>query len=103
MAGLCHGGSKQLFNFGPVGAARIAITEAAIDTMSLAALEAPREDTVYASTGGGWSPATAAIRAFSIRAGMMLVAATDANAQGEAFAHRIRHDCKGRRLRFRAP
>lgn len=89
--GFATGGSKQLFNFGPFGAARIAITEAAIDAMSLAALEGLREGTAYASTAGGWSPATAeAIRAFSVRPGMMLVAATDANAQGEAFAHRIR-------------
>ena len=46
---------------------------------------------VYLSTGGGWSPATAAsIRSLADQPGTQLVAATDANAQGEAFAVRLR-------------
>jgi hypothetical protein len=69
---------------------RLAVTEAAIDAMSLAAIETLRPDTLYVSTGGGWAPATeAAIRVLAVRAGAKLVAATDNNRQGEAFAERL--------------
>lgn len=56
----------------------------------LAAFEGMREGSLYLSTGGGWSPATeAAVRVLAARPGAQLVAATDANAQGEAFAVRL--------------
>ncbi len=59
--------------------------------MSLAAIEQIRRDTLYVSTGGGWSPATDnAIRLLGKRPGARLVAATDANTQGEAFVSRLR-------------
>jgi hypothetical protein len=59
--------------------------------MSLAAIENIRGDTLYASTGGGWSPATkAALRALGERPDGRLVAATDANPQGEVFVARLR-------------
>ena len=59
--------------------------------MSLAAIEELRDDTLYVSTGGGWSPATdEAIRALARRANVWLVAATDNNRQGEVYADRIR-------------
>lgn len=89
--GFATGGTKILFRFGPSDAGRICATEAAIDAMSLAAIEGVREGTIYLSTGGGWSPATeAAIRALASRPGRQLVAATDANPQGETFAGRLR-------------
>lgn len=89
--GFATGGTKILFRFGPPDADRICVTEAAIDAMSLAAIEGVREGTIYLSTGGGWSPATeAAIRALVSRPGVQLVAATDANSQGETFAGRLR-------------
>ncbi|MFX8942039.1 toprim domain-containing protein, partial [Acinetobacter baumannii] len=67
------------------------MTEAAVDAMSLAALEKLRDDTLYVSTGGGWAPATEdAIRALAGRANVLLVAATDNNRQGEVYAGRIR-------------
>ena len=72
-------------------ALRICLTEAAIDAISLAALEGLREGSLYLSTGGGWSPATeAAVRSLASRSGAQLLAATDANAQGETFAGRLR-------------
>jgi len=67
------------------------VTEAAIDAMSLAAFEGLREGSLYLSTGGGWSPLTdAALRALAARPGVTLVAATDANDQGETYAERLR-------------
>lgn len=103
--GFATGGAKVLFRFGRPDAPRLCVTEAAIDAMSLAALEAPRPDTLYLSTGGGWSPATdAAIRALAARPGGELVAATDNNAQGDVYADRLltiaeESACSARRLR----
>lgn len=88
--GFASGGAKILFRIGVREPRRICVTEAAIDAMSLAAMEGVREDTLYLSTGGGWSPgATAALRDLACRPDILLVAATDANAQGDAYAHRL--------------
>ncbi|RDJ00776.1 hypothetical protein B5K05_33435 [Rhizobium phaseoli] len=87
--GFSTGGAKTLFRFGSRQSLRLCVTEAAIDALSLAAIENVRRDTLYASTGGGWSPSTvAAIEAAAI--GAMLVAATDADPQGEVYADRLR-------------
>lgn len=89
--GFASGGTKILFRLGPLDASRICVTEAAIDAMSLAAIEGARDGTLYVSTGGGWSPTTeAAIRQLVAGTGAQLVAATDANPQGESFADRLR-------------
>ena len=88
--GFATGGAKVLFRLGRPEALRLCVTEAAIDAMSLAALEGLRVDTLYLSTGGGWSPATdAAIRALADKTGAQLVAATDNNAQGDIYAARL--------------
>lgn len=88
--GFSTGGAKALFRFGWFHALRLCVTEAAIDAMSLALLERGRPDSLYLSTGGGWSPATdAAIRALAARDGALLVAATDNNAQGDRYADRL--------------
>lgn len=89
--GFASGGAKVLFRFGCADSLRICVTEAAIDAMSLAAIESMRRDTLYVSTGGGWSPATNnAIRLLGERLGVRLVAATDANPPGEFFVSRLR-------------
>lgn len=89
--GFSTGGAKVLFRFGPIHALRLCVTEAAIDAMSLAVLERESSDSLYLSTGGGWSPATeAAIRVLATRAGVLLVAATDNNAQGDKYADRLK-------------
>lgn len=89
--GFATGGSKVLFRLGAAQAIRVCTTEAAIDAMSLAAIEGLRHDSLYVSTGGGWSPATdAAIRALAGRPGTLLVAATDSNLQGDVFGNRLR-------------
>jgi hypothetical protein len=54
------GGEKTLFRL-PAGVAvppRVVVCEAAIDALSLAALEGPRDDTLYTATAGGMGPAT---------------------------------------------
>jgi hypothetical protein len=89
--GFATGGTKALFRLGAESPKRLCVTEAAIDAMSLAAIEGLPCDTLYVSTGGGWAPAAdAAIRGFAMRPGLLLVAATDANAQGDAYGERIR-------------
>lgn len=103
--GFSTGGSKVLFRLGPSDANRLCVTEAAIDAMSLAALEGLREGTLYLSTGGGWSPATdAAIGELVARPNLTLVAATDANSPGDIYAERLRalaeeYGCDWQRLR----
>lgn len=89
--GFASGGSKILFRFGMATATRICVTEAAIDAMSLASIEQIRRDMLYVSTAGGWSPATeTAIRLLGAQPDARLVAATDANPQGEVFVTRLR-------------
>ena len=69
--------------------------------MSLAANEALRPDTLYVSTGGGWSPATDdAIRGLAERASAWLVAATDNNRQGDIYADRVRVVAADARARY---
>ncbi|MFK0333864.1 DUF3991 and toprim domain-containing protein [Rhizobium sp. NPDC090275] len=88
--GFASGGAKVLFRLGQLDARRICVAEAAIDAMSLAEIEGPRDDSLYLSTGGGWAPATeAAIRALAERPNALLVAATDNNQQGAAYARRL--------------
>lgn len=88
--GYATGGAKELFRLGPSAAARVCITEAAIDAMSLAAIQVMRPDTLYVSTGGGWSPASEdAIRRLAARPNTHLVAATDNNRQGDVYAERV--------------
>lgn len=105
--GFSTGGAKVLFRFGPADAVRICVTEAAIDAMSLRALERVRPDSIYVSTGGGWSPATdMAIRTLAARSGAFLIAATDNNPQGDRYAGRLQAvadeaDCAFERLRPR--
>lgn len=103
--GFATGGAKELFRLGRENPARVCVTEAAIDAMSLAALEGVLSDTLYVSTGGGWSPATnAAIRGYAFRPGLLLIAATDANAQGDIYGERIRaiaEEAQGRYERLR--
>lgn len=89
--GFSTGGAKILFRLGARDGLRLCVTEAAIDAMSLAATEGLRDGSLYLSTGGGWSPATqAALETLAARPGAKLVAATDANSQGEAYAGRLR-------------
>lgn len=93
--GFATGGNKVLFRLGRPNAIRFCVTEAAIDAMSLAAIEGLREDTLYLSTGGGWSPSTeAGLRSLLANPDAQLVGATDANTQGDTFADRLQNLAK---------
>ncbi len=93
--GSVRGGSKTLFRLsgGVHPGTRLAVTEAPIDALSLAALEGIRADTVYVATGGGMGPRTIAaieraLTAIGSSPGALLVSATDANAAGDRYAAR---------------
>ena len=93
--GSLRGGTKTLFRLSEAGPrrSRLVITEAPIDTLSVAAIERIRADTRYAATGGGMGPGT--VQAIERVLGEMaqwpdalLVGATDANRAGERNAAR---------------
>ena len=94
--GSLRGGAKSLFRFSTVQggqATRLALTEAPIDALSLAALERLRPDTIYAATGGGMGDGTiAAIAQVLARlrrsTAPELASAADANDAGERYAAR---------------
>jgi hypothetical protein len=93
--GSLTGGVKSLFRL-PLKAPplpRLVVTEAAIDALSLAAIENLRGDTLYAATGGGMGPGT--IAALETLLGdtarlpnPLFCSATDANGPGDRFADR---------------
>ena len=58
--GSLRGGTKTLswFNRAGEGVCRLAVTEAPIDALSLAAIDGRRADTLYLATGGGIGPGT---------------------------------------------
>ena len=90
------GGDKSLFRIpgGPGRPSRVAVCEAAIDALSLAAIESCRPDTLYTTTAGGMGPATiAALQQLvqdlvSAPVGT-LIAATDADVAGRRYAARL--------------
>ena len=88
------GGRKTLFRLagsGPV--CRIALAEAPIDALSLAAIEGIRPDTLCAATGGGMGPGTVqaieqALLSITDSPDALLASAADANRAGERYAER---------------
>ena len=58
--GSLSGGAKSLFRLPAHNAPlpRLLLAEAAIDALSVAAIESLRGDTLYAATGGGMGPGT---------------------------------------------
>ncbi len=90
------GGAKTLFRLpgGPACLTRVAVCEAAIDALSLAAIERARDDTLYAATSGGMGPATIAalqqlLQNLSADPIGLLIAATDADTAGRRYAARL--------------
>jgi hypothetical protein len=95
--GSLTGGAKSLFRLpGAEGALpRVILAEAAIDALSVAAIEALRLDTLYAATGGGMGPGTivaleALLTGIAMLPGAFFCSATDANETGDRFAERHR-------------
>ena len=90
------GGGKTLFRLpgGPGHLTRVAVCEAAIDAMSLAAIECSRRDTLYAATAGGMGPATIAalqqlLQDLAADPAGHLTAATDVDTAGRRYAARL--------------
>jgi hypothetical protein len=90
------GGDKTLFRLsGGLGRlTRVAVCEAAIDALSLAAIERARRDTLYVATAGGMGPATIAalqqlLQSLSTGPTGILIAATDADSAGRRYAARL--------------
>ena len=94
--GFSAGGGKTLFRL-PGGSgrlSRVAVCEAAIDALSLAAIEGGRRDTLYAATAGGMGPTTLAalrqvLHGLSADPAGILIAATDADTAGRRLAARL--------------
>lgn len=95
--GFAKGGDKSLFRLpgwtphADRRARRIAVAEAPIDALSLAALEGLADDTLYLATGGGMGPVT--IKALTVLLseasaipGTALIAATDNDDTGRRYA-----------------
>lgn len=103
------GGGKTLFRLpgGPGPLPRLAVCEAAIDALSLAAIEQMRHDTLYAATTGGIGPGTVTalrplLRDLAADPAGILIAATDADPPGRRLAARLAELAAASRVRFRA-
>ena len=90
--GSLTGGAKSLFRLPPKGPPlpRLVLAEAAIDALSVAAIESLRKDTLYAATGGGVGPGTIAalealLASIAMLPGALLCSAADANGRATAF------------------
>ena len=95
--GSLAGGAKSLFRLPPSAQSfpRLVLAEAAIDALSVAAIENLRADTLYAATGGGMGPGTigpveALLGRIAMLPGALFCGATDANGAGDRFAERHR-------------
>jgi hypothetical protein len=95
--GSLAGGAKSLFRLPPSAQSfpRVVLAEAAIDALSVAAIENLRADTLYAASGGGMGPGTigaleALLPAMATLSGALFCSATDANGPGDRFAERHR-------------
>jgi hypothetical protein len=93
---LTHG-AKSLFRLPLTSQTfqRFALAEAAIDALSVAAIENLRPDTLYAASGGGMGPGTiaaleAVLNAMAKLSGAVFCSAADANGPGDRFAERHR-------------
>ena len=103
------GGGKALFRLpgGPGPLPRVAVCEAAIDALSLAAIERCRSDTLYAATAGGMGPATVAalqqlLSGLAADPAGILIAATDADIAGRRYAARLEELAAEAGVRFDA-
>ena len=94
--GFSPGGRKTLFRLpGSLGTiTRLAVCEAPIDALSLAAIERTRADTLYVATAGGMGPDTIEslkqfLRALAVHPCRRITVATDADKAGERYAERL--------------
>jgi hypothetical protein len=93
--GSLTGGAKSLFCFRLSASVRprLVLAEAAIDTLSVAAIEGLRTDTLYAASGGGMGVGAIIaleelLATMATLPGALFCSATDANVPGDRFAER---------------
>ena len=105
--GFSKSSDKSLFRLpGGTGVlTRLAVCEAPIDALSLAALEGLRADTLYLATTGGMGPLTLAsldalLRDLAGQPEAVLVAASDADQAGERYAQRLAEQAKAAGVRW---
>jgi len=106
--GSLRGGTKALFSLAAAGkhaVTRLAVTEAPIDALSLAAIEGLQLGTLYAATGGGMGAGTVAaiqdiLEGMSTRGSGELASATDADPTGDAYAERHADLARGTGITF---
>lgn len=101
------GGDKTLFRLacGDAQLPRVAVCEAAIDALSLAAIEHGRNDTLYTATAGGIGPATVTalqqlVHDLAGERDGILIAATDADEPGARYAARLADLAAEAKVRF---
>jgi hypothetical protein len=88
--GFLAGGAKAVFVFsGSDAPSRVAVCEAAIDALSLSAIDGAYDDTAYVSTGGGWGDAGNAAIGQLLSTARVVVAATDRGTGGDLLAGRL--------------
>jgi len=88
--GFANEGEKRHFRFGSIPFKRLCVTESAIDAMSLAAIERLLPETLYLSTGGGWSNLLSHdFVALMTVTKALVCAAFDADDQGDVFTERL--------------
>ena len=87
--GFAKGGRKRLFRVGAASPDRIAVTESAIDALSLAMIEGWRAGTLYVSTGGGWGGEASELLQAVLSGTARLVIATDRGSGGDLMASRL--------------
>ena len=88
--GFSRGGTKSVFWIGqPATSDRLAVTESAVDALSLAVLEDWPARTLYGSVGGGFGPSTMEALQALLQPHALLIAATDLGAAGDALAARL--------------
>ena len=106
--GSLRGGVKSLFRVCATkggSPTRLAIAEAPIDALSLAAIEHLRSDTIYAATGGGMGDGTISaieqlLKGLIGSANAELASAADANLAGERYATRHAELARSAAIRF---
>ena len=99
--GFLAGGAKGVFVFcGSDAPSRVAVCEAAIDALSLAAIDSAYDDIAYVSTGGGWGDAGSSAIGQLLCKARMVVAATDRGTGGDLLAGRLEDLARTRRISF---
>ena len=96
---------KSLFRVGEhIDTTRVVVTESVVDALSLASIEGWQVGSLYASTGGGYTPATRKALQVLLSEQVQLVLASGDGSQGEELdcgLHDLATECGARFARLR--